>query len=123
MMGNTVWFLQMDQDSDDWDHSYMLKCEKQLNQLCQANGVLPFSELLDHAILEEEYTGEAGEPNWLDAAAVLAVLVPLHATIDGGGGRIKPNDRSELLEELADCISKAEQAAELGIQIRLSVVP
>jgi len=27
------------------------------------------------------------------------------------------------LEELADCISKAEQAAELGIHIRLSVVP
>lgn len=122
-MSNTIWVLTEGQESDDWDHSVMLKIEKILNKLCKSIGLKPFSELLDYSILEEEYSDESFEQNYQAATTVLAVLVPLRDEIFNGKGGIKENIRTEVLEELDDCISKVQIAKSKGTEVRLSIVP
>lgn len=120
-MGNTVWILSESNDSDDWDHSLILKLEKSLNKLASEIGVAKISDFYDNSILAEEF-GEEVEPLFSDPAEIEPVLNALIVAIKQGQSP-KLQREAELMEELEDCVSKVTLAKSNGERVRVAIVP
>ena len=122
-VGHTIWVLEEGQDSDECERSVILNFEQQLNKLCKSLALRPFSDFLDYSILSEEYADEPEAANYVDPAEAKATFESLRANIAKGGGKLNPEDRAALLEELDDCLSKIERAIAKGTNIRFAIVP
>ena len=120
-MGNTVWILQEGEESDDWDHSLILKFEKSLNKLSKELGIPKLSEFYDSSILSEEMGFET-EPKYCEPSDLETVFSKLINAIKNGDSA-KLSGEDSLLNELKDCHSKIIKALESGHKVRLAVVP
>jgi hypothetical protein len=120
-MGNTVWILSDSQDSDEWDHTFLLKNEKPLNKLCKELGLKKLSDFFDLSVLAEEFDGEA-EPNYSDPAELEIVLQALLAAIQKGKSTQIKNE-TEVLEELQDCLQKVLSAKANKEKVRVAIIP
>ena len=120
-MGNTVWVLKEGQEDDDWDHSFMLNEEDELNVLCKKHDVKPLSDLLDYSILNEEFGEGDDSPNFLNPSEIKPSLAILITLIKEGKSNLK--QATEVLEELEDCLQKVTEAESEHSKIRLSIVP
>ena len=56
-MGDTVWVLREGQQSDDRDHSLVLREKKGLDRLAKVLGVKKLSALFDYSIYNEAFVG------------------------------------------------------------------
>ena len=120
-MGNTVWILSESRDSDNWDHSLLLKFEKSLNKLAREIGVARISDFYDKSILAEEF-GEELESLFCDPSELEKVLYAIIAAIKQGHSP-KLQGETELLEDLEDCISKVTMAKNSREKVRVAIVP
>ncbi len=119
-MGDTIWVLKEGQDHDEWDHSFILGEDRELNRLSKKLGVKQLDELLDYSILNEEFGDSNEEPNYLNPCEVRPTLVALISEIKSGQSRIRAVN--EILEELEDCLKKVIDAENKKCTVRLSVV-
>ncbi len=120
-MGNTVWILSESEDSDDWDHTFILKFEKSLNKLSKEIDVGKISDYYDNSILSEEFGVEV-EPNLTDPNELEKVLSSLISAINEGKSEKLKNEIS-VIEELKDCLSKTIAAKNRGEKVRVAIVP
>ena len=120
-MGNTVWILSDSKDSDDWDHTLMLKLEKSLGKLAKEIGVAKISDYSDNSILAEEFGSEV-EPTFTDPSEFEKVLSHLISAIKEGKSNALQKEPG-ILEELEDCLFKTVLAKNSGEKIRVAIVP
>jgi hypothetical protein len=120
-MGNTVWILSESNDSDNWDHTFMLKFEKSLNKLSKEIGVGRISDYYDNSILSEEI-GIEMEPNLQDPIGLEKVFSSLIFAINEGKSE-KLTKEPSVLEELEDCLAKIVSAKNRGEKVRVAIVP
>lgn len=120
-MGDTVWVLKEGQDEDDWDHSLILRENKELKRLSRELGVKRLDDLLDYSILNAEFSDIEEDPNYFEPAEIRPTLEALIAAIKAGKSRL--GSPGEVVEELEDCLKKVLEAEDGRLRVRLSIVP
>jgi hypothetical protein len=121
-MGDTIWVLKEGQESDDWDHSVLLREQKGLDRLAESLSVKKLSELFDFSAYAEEFGGPE-EPNYLAPEEARVTLSALFEAVRAGHDEYKPKNRDELLEELEDCLRKIDEAEAASCRVRLVIIP
>ena len=139
-------------ESDQSDHSWMHRLQQSLDALCEGDGVEKISSFFDYTDLEHnmydvddddtdesdpdggdkerELDPETGwewgidDMQWFPATSGLATLRKLEVRIAEAEtvGDLPGDRKSELIEEVRDCIAKLEPAAKLGQQFHFTVV-
>ena len=112
-MGNTLWILEENQSTDNWDHSEILKKSKDLDALCTKLNLSKISTYFDESILAEEFDMEI-EPKYFTADIIEEMLSTLIEKVD--------LSNTKLIDELKDLIEKAILAQEKNVKIRLALV-
>lgn len=136
-MGMTLWIHTLDgrkmSDESD-DHSLMYDLAEELDVICSEAGKSPLSSFFDATDLEYNMSDEDPEldpetglaygiddMNWFDPADGLATLKALRRHIADGWKPQMKEDRTVLIEELDDCISKLNELPATG-KFHLAVV-
>ena len=76
-MGDTIWVLIEGQESDDWDHSVLLREQKGLDRLAEILSVAKLSELFDFSAYAEEVEDcltKVGEAEAANCRVRLAII-------------------------------------------------
>ena len=115
-MGSTVWILQENQKSDNWDHSEILEQSKELDALCVKLNLPALSSFFDDSILAEEF-GVDVEPKYFDASIIEKLFAALVGAIEND------EEKALLAEEMKDVISKCSLAEEKKTKVRLALIP
>jgi hypothetical protein len=143
-MGMTIWIHTLEgrnysKDSDD--HSLMNRHAEAIDAVCDELAVRKLSDFMDYTEQEFDYDGanedaEDSEPDpetelaygiddmtWFDAAEGLASMQAVRDKlgVDGLAG-LAPDELSELLEELGDCIAILEGPATRAGKFHLTLV-
>jgi len=110
-MSQTLWILAEGQESDTWDHTLILEYLKQIDTYCEEKGYAPLSSYLDESIISEEF-GVDLPPKYIIPEEIIRLF---EALSDFGN--------KDLKEELEDILTKAKQAHQNNLKIRLSILP
>lgn len=146
-MGLTIW-VDVEGRADDeprWDHSIMLKLERQFDKLAAKLGVARLTTFYDYIALEEDFAepaeaeGEAegggaddvaSQGAWFDPAAALAAVGAIRQHLlrrpdDLGFKPDAPRAHwpADLMEELEHVQGVLEDAAARNRQFRFLIVP
>lgn len=144
-MGMTLWIHTLegrDMSTDSEDHTLMYRYSDDLDSLCDKLGVAKISSFFDSTDLEicmrgdDDETGEDPEIDsetensygiddmvWFDAAAGLATFQTLRASIaENELPNLNEENKTWLLEELDDCITKLRGPSERGGQFNLPII-
>ena len=128
-MSDTIWFLREghSEDGDDYDHTLMLNSSEQLDALAESLGVSKLSEFHDYSDLEfnlsEEELDEAWvaeNSQWHAPAPALESVQALLTHLDKLD--IPAESRSDLREELEDCLDKLSSAVAAGEKFHFCIV-
>jgi hypothetical protein len=114
-MGNTLWVLEENQSSDNWDHSTIIDKSKYLDKISIGLGFSKLSTYFDESILAKEF-GIDMEPKYFNADILKEILSALLE-------ELKNTVHTELINELKDILVKCTLAQEKNIRIRLAIVP
>jgi hypothetical protein len=144
-MGMTLWIHTLegrDISTDSEDHTLMYRLSDDLDSLCDKLGVAKISSFFDSTDLEicmREDDDEIGaDPEidsetensygiddmaWFDATSGLATFQNLRASIaDNELPNLGKEDKTWLLEELDDCITKLKGSSERGGKFNLPII-
>jgi len=120
-MGNTVWVLKDSQVEDEWDHSLMIEYENQMNEISEELRIKKISDFYDFSILSEEF-GVEEELKYVNPSETIEVLLAIKVLLEKRtDNRIER--KSELIEELEDCLNKITEAKNNNSKVRLVVIP
>jgi hypothetical protein len=132
MMGDTIWIrVEGAAGDDDVDHSLMFDLREPLDALAAGLGVEPLSAFYDWADYEYNLSHEGEDESWVAAHArwhegrpLLASLRAIRDAVVRDSAAIDLDEEAAgaLVEELDDCIRKAQLATEAGRRIHLCVV-
>ncbi len=117
-------------EPDPMDHSLLFELTERLNTLAAQLGVTPLSAFYDWADYEynrsdagEDESWIAEHARWHEAPAVLSSLRSIaQAMRHTAMGEIDEDTAAALQEELNDCITRVQEAAEQGRRVHLCVV-
>jgi hypothetical protein len=144
-MGMTLWIHTLegrDMSTDSEDHTLMYRFFDDLDSLCHKLGVAKISSFFDSTDLElcmredDDETDEDPEVGseaensyetdnmlWFDAASGLDTFKTLRAAIaENELPNLDEENKSWLLEELDDCISKLKDPSERGSKFNLPII-
>ena len=134
-MSDTIWVRRKSQvgtenSGDDVDHSLFCKNSEELDKLAQAIGVGKLSDFFDTTDLQFNMAEEdlpetwiAENEKWFSPSDALPVLTKIVARLKTGEVKgIKEKSRSELLEELEDCLAKVSEAEHENDQFHFCIV-
>ncbi|MFK5976387.1 MAG: hypothetical protein QM493_07760 [Sulfurovum sp.] len=115
-MGNTLWILEEEQESDNWDHSEIIKNIKDLDTITTKLGFSKLISYFDESIWAKEFGMEI-EAKYFDVYPIEKLILVLIDEV-----KKKSNNRF-LIDEMEDILSKCILAKEKNVKIRLALVP
>ncbi len=144
-MGMTLWIHTLegrDMLTDGEDRTLMYRLSDELDSLCDKLGVAKISSFFDSTELEicmredDDEIGEEPEIDsetensygiddmvWFDASSGLATFQALRGSIaDNELPNLDEENKTWLLEELDDCITKLKDPSERGGKFNLSLI-
>jgi hypothetical protein len=134
-MSDTIWVRRKSQagtenSGDDFDHSVFCKSSEELDKLAEAIGVRKLSDFFDTTDLQYNMSEEdlpeswiAENEKWFSPSDALSALMKIVEHLKAGEVKgIKEKSRSELLEELEDCLAKVSEAEHENDQFHFCIV-
>ncbi len=113
-MSTTLWILEENQSTDNWDHSKILNKSRDLDALCTQLNFSKISTYFDESILAKEFDMEI-EPKYFSADIIEEMFFNLIEKVD--------LSNTELINELKDMLEKSTLAKEKNVRVRLALVP
>ena len=134
-MSDTIWVRRRsrvgtDDPGDDFDHTLFCRSSDELDALAESLGVKKLSEFFDTTDLQYNMSDEnlpetwiAENEKWFAPLEALAPMQKIVMRVKAGEVKgIKENIRSELVEELEDCLVKVAAAESEKDQFHFCVV-